>query len=547
MAECKLKLRFVLFFCFLIVGIGEPLTGWQDRGVELLVKEEGLDVEVGRQILVLIAINDYRYWLGLKGPVADANAIGAVLEKRYYIDETVRLFDRKATREEIVRLFKDLQNRLSPNDSVMIFYAGHGHWDEASNTGYWIPTDAGVDENQMEHWLPNQLIKGLIGNFKARHILLVSDSCYSGDLVTRFRSAPVAIDNAYYRKAYRLKARQVMTSGSMERVPDRSEFSRQLRIALLQNDDLLLDPVNLYVRVRDGVKGSQPLFGELVSLGHEPGATFLLFRKKPKAKHLPVKVKKSVPRQDWSKWMRTVQNEFQRVNRVDQDSQATLLRKKRAWENFLRILEKDNPHSGVDNHMKAFAAERLSFWNRFKTPEFLTLDGSSRIYLRNRCQIIGAEHAANSLQAHDFFCADHGINRDYSNQDGAFTGRVISGDKVALDSSTGLMWDRYGSPHAMEFSEAGGWIALMNKYKYAGFSDWRLPTSEEAASLLRSNKNHHDLYIDDTFSEVQFKIWTCDSFPSHSKPVRWAVHFSMGYLSLETGAGPFVRAVRSMR
>jgi hypothetical protein len=536
----------VFYLWFLLVWACGFLVG-QERGVELLVKRAGLDVEVGRQYLVLIAIDDYDLWMDLTGPVNDAEGIGSVLEKRYYVDETVRLLDKQATREAIVRLFKDLQQRLKERDSVLIFYAGHGHWDEASNTGYWIPVNAGIDENRMANWLPNQLIKGLIGNFKARHVLLVSDSCYSGDLVTRFRSAPVVIDNVYYEKAYRLKSRQVMTSGSMERVPDSSEFARQLRVALLKNVDVLLDPVSLFVRVRSGVKGSQPLFGELTSLGHQQGASFLLFKKSLPKTSIPLISKKSVPLQQGSNWVRTVQEEFQRVNKIDQDSGATLLRKKRAWEGFLQRLEFDNPHSGVDNHMKAFAGERLRFWNQFKTPEFLSLDRSADVSLRSQCRVIGIEQVRNMLRTKEFFCANHGINQDYSNPDGNFKGRLAFGDKVVVDSSTGLMWDRSGSPHAMGFADVGGWVAMMNKYKYGGYSDWRLPTAEEAASLLRRGKNQHGLFIDGIFSEVQFKIWTCDSFKSQGQPIRWAAHFGMGYLSLETGVGPFVRVVRPIR
>ena len=538
-------LKKVFFFLFMVLLAIGCLVG-QERGVELLVNEAGLDVEVGRQYLVLIAIDDYDYWMDLTGPVNDAEGIGSALERLYYVDETVRLFDKRASRGAIVMLFKELQQRLKERDSVLIFYAGHGHWDEALNTGYWIPVDAGIDENKMENWLPNQLIKGLIGNFKARHVLLVSDSCYSGDLVTRFRSAPVVIDNVYYEKAYRLRSRQGMTSGSMERVPDSSEFARQLRVSLLKNEDVLLDPVSLFVRVRNGVSGSQPLFGELTSLGHQQGATFLLFKRPLPKASTPLISKKSAPLRQGGDWVRTVQEEFQRVNKIDQDGGATLLRKKRAWEGFLQRLELDNPLSGVDNHMKAFAGERLRFWNQFKTPEFLSLDRSADVSLRNRCRAMGVDQAANMLRTRDFFSANHGINQDYSNPDGNFKGRLASGDKVVVDSSTGLMWDRSGSPHAMGFADVGGWIAMMNKYKYGGYSDWRLPTTEEAASLLRGEKNQHGLYIDGIFSEVQFKIWTCDSFKSQGQPIRWAAHFGMGYLSLETGVGPFVRVVRAI-
>ncbi len=539
------RIVFWVGFVAVVGMVGFFLLG-QEKGVELLVKGEGLDIEVGKQYLVLIAINDYDNWLDLMGPVKDALGIQTVVLKNYYLDETVRLFDRQATKEAIVRLFKDLQHRLEARDSVLIFYAGHGHWDQASNTGYWIPADAGVDENRMENWIPNQLITGLVGNFKARHVLLVSDSCYSGDLVTRYRSGTVVIDNAYFQKAYSLKSRQVMTSGSMERVPDSSEFARQLKVALEQNADLLLDPVSLFVRVRSGVKGSQPLFGDMPAMGHEPGATFLLFRKPGKKSSPSSTAKKASPRRQWGDWMQTIQSEFQKVNKLDIDSAVTLLRKKRSWEAFLKKLQEDNPHSGVDNHLKAYAEERLRYWNKFKTPEFLSFEGNRSLQLRNNCSPVDLRDIQTFLRANEFFCANQGINGDYSNPQGGYSGRLTVGDKVAVDTKTGLMWDRTGSPQGMGFADVGGWIAMMNKYKYGGYGDWRLPTAEEAASLLRREKNPHGLHIDSSFSSIQFKIWTCDTMSSGGQPAIWIINFSMGYLAFEYEVGPFVRAVRSI-
>ena len=43
-------------------------------------------------------------------------------------------------------------------------------------------------------------------------------------------------------------------------------------------------------------------------------------------------------------------------------------------------------------------------------------------------------------------------------------------------------------------------IAKLNKNNFAGFSDWRLPTIEEALSLMRPEKNQKDLHLDPAFS-----------------------------------------------
>jgi hypothetical protein len=146
------------------------------------------------------------------------------------------LYDEQATKAGIIKLFKELPGRLEVKDSVLIFYAGHGHLDSASKNGFWIPVDGGLDENVQERWIPNSIIRGLISQIKAKHILLISDSCFSGDLLEAWREKAPTITPEYFKKAYKRRSRQVLTSGASERVPDDSEFSTQLKLALEEND-----------------------------------------------------------------------------------------------------------------------------------------------------------------------------------------------------------------------------------------------------------------------------------------------------------------------
>lgn len=76
--------------------------------------------------------------------------------------------------------------------------------------------------------------------------------------------------------------------------------------------------------------------------------------------------------------------------------------------------------------------------------------------------------------------------------------RSISNDKVVIDHATGLMWHQSGSEEYMNWELANHWLEQLNDEGYAGFNDWRLPTVEEAASLLESSKSN-DLYIDPVF------------------------------------------------
>jgi hypothetical protein len=254
----------------------------QDRGIEVIAEENlGQSASVGKQYLLFIAIDAYRSWPALKNPVADAKEIRSILLEDYYISEEdiIELYNQDATKERIIETFETLQKKLTVHDSLFIYYAGHGHLDEASRQGFWIPMDAGTNRRSQENWLPNNQVRGYIAGLKTIHVFLVSDACFSGDILNTTRALPPQIDNAYYRKAYNLTARQVLTSGSSETVPDHSEFSEALKNCLRKNISPLLDPISIYNDVRLAVQKTTPLYGTLNAANHQDGATFLFFSK----------------------------------------------------------------------------------------------------------------------------------------------------------------------------------------------------------------------------------------------------------------------------
>ena len=73
------------------------------------------------------------------------------------------------------------------------------------------------------------------------------------------------------------------------------------------------------------------------------------------------------------------------------------------------------------------------------------------------------------------------------------------------------MWHQSGSDDWMSWDEAKEWVEDLNSEEgYAGYQDWRLPTVDEAVSLLESSEKNGDLYIDPVFSKKQRWIWTGD-------------------------------------
>lgn len=252
----------------------------QDRGLNVIARQVTgkADFDIGKQYAVIIGIDRYKEWPVLRSAVSEAKSLRKVLSSRYYIDEFFELYDSDGTASNIRHLFVDtLPQKLTEKDSLLIFYSGHGQLD-ATGTGFWIASDGSKDAYAQNNWIANAQLRNMMGRLKAQRILILADSCFSGDFVNVSRGTTPTIDSAFYQKALQLTARQVLTSGASEAVPDESEFGRQLINALQRNEEPLIDPFTLYDRIRKGVTKTLPLYGTLT--GNEDGASFVLFLKK---------------------------------------------------------------------------------------------------------------------------------------------------------------------------------------------------------------------------------------------------------------------------
>ena len=251
----------------------------QERGVQVPVETLEGSYTVGKQCLVVIAVDKYKRWMPLKNPVKDSIEIRDILVSRYYIDEVYELYNEEATKSNIMKLFVDLQKKLTVDDSLMVIYSGHGYLDKNTNTGFWIPVDAETDVYSQVNWLPHSQLRGLIANMNAMHICVIADSCFSGDILNVSRSGMPTINQEYFKRAYSRVSRQVLTSGASEIVPDRSDFARQLKLTLRKNKNPYLDTLMLFNEIRLGVSTTMPMLGTLNGTGHQEGASFLLFLK----------------------------------------------------------------------------------------------------------------------------------------------------------------------------------------------------------------------------------------------------------------------------
>lgn len=266
-----------------------PFSLHASRGIRVeLISPTGERV-TGNQWLFVIGIDTYIEWPRLKTAVNDARSVKNVLLSRYHFnsDHLIELYDEDATRANILSKLRWLARNIIEDDSLFIFYAGHGHLDPITKSGSWIPVESGTKD--VSAWISNNDIKNYlrIDAIKAKHILLVSDSCFSGDFFRGHRGKLPEVTDAVIKKAYTLSSRQALTSGGLEPVSDagfgnNSVFSYFLVKTLEENKDPFLVPSAFFSSIRAGVAENAeqfPQFGSLKDTGGQQGGELVLFLK----------------------------------------------------------------------------------------------------------------------------------------------------------------------------------------------------------------------------------------------------------------------------
>jgi hypothetical protein len=215
----------------------------------------------------------------LDNPIEDAEQFKNTLVSAYTFDNKNIIFLKNPTKSEIIKELTDLRISLSSNDNLIIFYAGHGVWDEGMQTGYWLPQDAKFD-NRID-WFSNTELRNYIRAIRSSHILLISDACFGGSILKLrdvSENPPPSID-----ALYKLPSRKALTSGMLSTVPDRSVFMEFLITRLKDNQKKFLTAEELFSSIRMAVINNSPnyqvpQYGAIHEAGDQ-GGDFIFIKK----------------------------------------------------------------------------------------------------------------------------------------------------------------------------------------------------------------------------------------------------------------------------
>jgi hypothetical protein len=211
---------------------------------------------IGKNYALIIGNNNYQDQniVTLNEPINDATKLFNVLTTKYTFDNQNVTFLKNATYEQMIQAFDDLSDKITQEDNIVVFYAGHGWWDEKRNLGYWLPTDA--KKNNTAYWIANSRISDYMRSIKSKHTLLIADACFSGSIFktrSAFGDAQPAIN-----KLYDIPSRKAMTSGNLKEVPDKSVFMQYLVQRLSNNTEKYVPSDLLFSSFRQAVLNNSP-------------------------------------------------------------------------------------------------------------------------------------------------------------------------------------------------------------------------------------------------------------------------------------------------
>jgi len=233
----------------------------------------------GKNYALIIGNNVYDNLPTLKTAVGDATAIAEVLLDRYaFEDGSIKLLT-NATRRDILGALSSFRKSLTGDDRLMIYYAGHGQIDAATEEGFWQPVDAEVDSDFT--WISNADVKRYLGGMPAKHILVIADSCFSGSL-TRGAETQNENEDKFFLNIDKYPSRKVIASGGTEPVADagsggHSIFAYYLIKTLNNNTKPYITSFQLYDRLVRAVTNNSkqtPEFGTVPDSGDQGSGDF---------------------------------------------------------------------------------------------------------------------------------------------------------------------------------------------------------------------------------------------------------------------------------
>lgn len=204
-----------------------PTPVRRSEAVSLSVAEDSLREKwkLMRHYALVIGNGAYPAPLGrLQTPLKNAEDVAQILENNYGFEVEMLT---NATRDQTLGAIDNYRRTLDDNSSLLIYYAGHGDYEADTGVTHWLPIDA---TRETATWVSSDDVVNRIRGMKARHVLLVVDSCFSGGFFDSTLSSQPSDEEpiVYLNTMMERVSRFLMTSGDLDFVDEEGEGGHSL-------------------------------------------------------------------------------------------------------------------------------------------------------------------------------------------------------------------------------------------------------------------------------------------------------------------------------
>lgn len=172
---------------------------------------------------LLFATDKYDHWDDLVNPIDDSRTIARELQEKYGFQ--TELVENADIEHVFEKLREYSQRKFKPQDQLLIFFAGHGAFDETFGEGYVVAKNSLANDRSKTTYISHNRLRGVINNIPSEHILLAMDVCFGGTIdpqIAKTRQVQSYEDSPADMVARKLsqKTRKYLTSGGKEYVSD---------------------------------------------------------------------------------------------------------------------------------------------------------------------------------------------------------------------------------------------------------------------------------------------------------------------------------------
>lgn len=172
---------------------------------------------------LLFATDQYDHWTDLVNPIDDARSMAKVLKEKYGFE--VEVIENPNQEDVFIKLAEYSQRNFKPQDQLMIFFAGHGYFDETFGEGFVVAKNSLENDRAKTSYISHNRLRGVINNISNQHIFLAMDVCFGGTFdpviaSARGLEAGETSDSEFLVRKLSKKTRKYLTSGGKEYVSD---------------------------------------------------------------------------------------------------------------------------------------------------------------------------------------------------------------------------------------------------------------------------------------------------------------------------------------